>query len=119
LNKQNVEIYDYASQLIDKPRAHLNLCLSQDESGLKITHENNVLMIFSLTHHGMLAAGFVAKSLGVNVPALGESNIAKVSTGVLFRATSIAQLDYSNEASFQLLERWLEEADAQRGNIKK
>ena len=29
------------------------------------------------------------------------------------------ELDYSNEASFQLLERWLEEADSQRGNITK
>ena len=119
MNKKNVEINDYATELIDKPRAHLKLCLSQDEDGLKITHDNNVIMIFNLTHRGMLAAGFVAKALGVDVPPLGESILSRVSTGVLFRATSIAQLDYSNEASFQLLARWLEEADSQRGNITK
>ena len=117
--EQNVEIYDYASELLDKPRAHLNLCLLQDETGLKITHNDKLLMIFKLTHDGMLAAGFAAKALGINIPPLGESNLARVSTGVLFRATSIAQLDYSNEASFQLLERWLNEADLQRGNVPK
>ena len=67
----------------------------------------------------MIAAGFVAKALGVDVPPIGESSLARVSTGVLFRATSIAQLDYSNEASFQLLERWLDEAESQRGNMPK
>ena len=119
LNKKNIEVYDYASELIDKPRAHLKLCLSQDETGLKITHDNTLLMIFKLTHHGMIAAGFVAKALGVDVPPIGEFSLARVSTGVLFRATSIAQLDYSNEASFQLLERWLDEAESQRGNMPK
>lgn len=119
MNKQNVEIYEYASELLDKPRAHLKLCLLQDEAGLKITHDDKLLMIFNLTYNGMLAAGFVAKALGVNLPPLGESSWARVSTGVFFRATSIAQLDYSNEASSQLLERWLNEADLQRGNKPK
>ncbi|SVE56562.1 uncharacterized protein METZ01_LOCUS509416 [marine metagenome] len=119
LNKQNVEICEYASELLDTPKAHLKLCLLQDETGLKITHNDKLLMIFKLTHDGMLAAGFVAKALGANVPPLGESSWARVSTGVFFRATSIAQLDYSNEASSLLLERWLNEADLQRGNTPK
>ena len=67
----------------------------------------------------MIAAGVVAKALGVDAPPIGESSLARVSTGVLFRATSIAQLDYSNEASLQLLERWLDEAESQRGNMPK
>ncbi|PZC42924.1 MAG: hypothetical protein DK302_001478 [Chloroflexi bacterium] len=119
MNKRNVEIYDYASELLDKPRAHLKLSLVQDETGLRITYNEKLLMLFNLTHDGMLAAGFVSKALGTNIPPLGETSWARVSTGVLFRATSIAQLDYTNEASFELLERWLSEADLQRGNKPK
>ena len=40
---------------------------------------------------------------------------ARVTTAVLFRALSIAGLDYANDASFVLLERMLEEAEMQRG----
>ena len=51
----------------------------------------------------------------MKVPSLGEEALARVSTGVLFRVLSIARLDLSNDASFPLLERLLEEAAMQRG----
>ena len=53
-----------------------------------------------------------ARSTGF--PPLGETVKARVSTGVLFRAVSIASLDYDVEESFVLLERWLQEAALQR-----
>ncbi len=71
-----------------------------------------------LTPGGMAAAGLVARALGVPVPAAGAEAAARVSTGVLFRAASIARLDLSNEASMPLLERLLEEAAAQRGQAR-
>ena len=40
---------------------------------------------------------------------------ARVSTGVLFRAMSIASLDFKVQESFVLLDRLLEEAASQRG----
>ena len=53
----------------------------------------------------MIAGGFLAQALGVKVPALGESVNARVSTGVLFRALGICQLDFTEKASYVLLER--------------
>ena len=67
------------------------------------------------TQEGMMASGFMAQALGLSIPALGESADARVSSGVLFRALGIAGLDYSNDASFVLLERMLDEAQMQRG----
>jgi hypothetical protein len=51
----------------------------------------------------------------VSLPALGETVTARVSTGVLFRAIGIVELDFGKEESFILLDRLLEEADDQRG----
>ncbi|MCI0812746.1 MAG: hypothetical protein J4N27_02540, partial [Chloroflexi bacterium] len=58
---------------------------------------------------------FLAKALGVSLPALGESVTARVSTGVLFRAIGVVGLDFGKEESYVLLDRLLEEADVQRG----
>ncbi len=113
--RPDTEVFDYADELIEVPRAHVRLDLSQDKSGLLVAHDERPLMRFHLTRNGMGAAGFVAKALGVTVPALGDAGVARVSTGVLFRALSIARLDLSNEASFPLLDRFLEEAAIQRG----
>ena len=63
----------------------------------------------------MIAGGFLARALGVKVPALGASVPARVSTGVLYRAIAVADLDYGVEESSVLLERLLDEAAAQRG----
>ena len=69
-----------------------------------------------MTSEGMAASGFMAKASGrEHIPALGETVEARVTTAVLFRALSIAGLDYANDASFVLLERMLEEAEMQRG----
>jgi len=110
----NTVISDYAEELISVPRAHLPLELRQDEHGLKLLHEQKMLVACHLTREGMATAGYVAKALGAKIPALGESVTARVSTGVLFRVISIASLDLNVEESFQLLERWLDEAQMQR-----
>ena len=111
----DVEVFEYADRLLDVPRSHVRLRLVQDEDGLTVVHDDADLMRFHLTRNGMAAAGYVAKALGVKVPALGQDVAARVSTGVLFRALSIARLDLSNEASLPLLGRLLDEAEIQRG----
>ncbi len=110
----NTVITDYADELISVPRAHLALELRQDDDGMKLLHDEKTLVECHLTRAGMATAGYVAQALGAKVPPLGESVTARVSTGVLFRAISIASLDLSVEESFQLLERWLDEAQMQR-----
>ncbi len=110
----HTNVTDFADELLSTPRAHLALELHQDGDGLKLFYQGQVLVECYLTREGMAAAGYMAKALGVKLPALGESATARVSTGVLFRAVSIASLDLGVEESFILLERWLEEAELQR-----
>ena len=111
----NTYVTDYADELIERPRAHLRLTLAQDERGLVLTYQDRELLRCFLTPNGMLAGGFVAKALGVGLPPLGKSVIARVSTGVLYRVLGVARLDYSEDASYVILETLLEEAEMQRG----
>ena len=113
----HVMVTDYADELTSRPRAHLVLELRQDEAGLKLLYQDRPLVECPLTREGMASAGYMAKALGARIPPVGQSTKARVSTGVLFRAISIASLDFSVEESFVLLDRWLEEAEAQRGGV--
>ena len=108
-------VTEFSDDLISRPRAHLRLLLSQDDDGLALSYEDNLLARCHLTRQGMVAGGFLARSLGVKVPPLGESVTARVSTGVLYRALGICQLDFKIDASYVVLDRLLEEADMQRG----
>ena len=110
----DTQVTEYADELMSVPSAHLALELRQDDEGLQLLHDGRTLVECRLTRQGMAAAGYMARALGVKIPPLGESVKARVSSGVLFRAVSISTLDFSNEESFQLLDRWLEEAEMQR-----
>ena len=111
---KHTKISTYADELMSTPRAHLRLELHQDNDGLKLTYNNRVIVECRLTREGMAAAGYMARALGVKIPPLGSASTARVSTGVMFRAVSIASLDFNNDESFVLLDRWIEEADMQR-----
>lgn len=115
-NKHSL-VTKYANSLLDAPRAHLVLELTQNKHGLLLTHQTNGVVECYLTPQGMAAGAYMAKALGVRLPALGETVKARVSTGVVFRAISIASLDFDEEASLILLERLLEEAEMQRGGV--
>ena len=115
MSTSHTKVYPLAEKLFSVPRAHVRLELIQDESGVTLTHAEGPVVESPLTREGMLAAGFVAEALGVRVPALGESVPVRVSTGVLFRAISIAELDFGVEESYVLLQRLLDEAVLQRG----
>ena len=117
MSEPQTTVSDYAQELIDTPRAHLSLELNQDENGLKVLYRDKVLLACPLTRAGMTAAVYISQSLGVKIPPLGESIVVRASTGVFYRAVSIAGLDFENEESFVLLERLLEEAEMQRGGL--
>jgi hypothetical protein len=111
----HTEVSEYADELLSVPRAHLSLELRQDEEGLLLLYDGRTVVRCFLTRQGMTAAGFMARALGVSVPALGKTAHARVSTGVLYRAVGVASLDFDSEASYVLLERLLDEAEMQRG----
>ena len=110
----HTRIDDYAQELVETPRAHLALDVRQDDDGLHLLYRDRPLVHCFLTEQGMAAANYMTKALGVGIPPLGQAVKARVSTGVLFRAVSIASLDFATEESFVLLERLLEEAAIQR-----
>ena len=115
MSHPHTEITEYAEELMATPRAHLRMEILQNEKGLALTHEDKTLVECYMTPQGMAAGGFMAKALGAKIPPLGQSVTVRVSTGVLYRAVAIADLDYSVEESSIILERLLEEAEMQRG----
>ena len=114
MSSSRTRVHPLAECLVSVPRAHVRLDLSQDGSGVSLTHEDGPVLECPLTPDGMMTAGFVAQALGVSLPPLGESRAVRVSTGVLFRAVSVAELDLGIEESYILLERLLDEAAMQR-----
>ena len=115
MSPSRTRVHPLAERLVSVPRAHLRLDLSQDRTGVSLSHADGPILDCPLTPQGMVTAGFVAQALGAKLPPLGESRPVRVSTGVLFRAVSIAELDFSVEESYILLERLLDEAAMQRG----
>ena len=63
----------------------------------------------------MNAAAAMAEALNVPIPPAGESVSTLASTGLLYRVLSISQIDFRNEAAFELAANLVEEAiDMQR-----
>ena len=114
-HQPSIKISTYANDLLTVPRAHVRMNLSQDDQGILLSHEGTELIRCPITKEGMIASGFMAEAMGVVLPPIGEHVQVRVSTGVLFRVISIAELDYNIEESFLLLSRLLEEAQLQRG----
>lgn len=115
MSQPHTKVSEYADELISVPRGHLSLELGQNESGLELRHDGRTVVQCALTREGMIAGGFMAEALGVKIPPLGQSVPVRVSTGVLYRALAISDLDFNKEESSILLERLLEEAAMQRG----
>ena len=108
---------EYADEIISVPKAHVRVTLRQAGECVTLLHEGRrALTKCYINRSGMRAAHFVAEALGVEVPPLGESVEARVSTGVLWRAISISCLDFRKKESYVLRERLLEEARMQRGS---
>jgi hypothetical protein len=104
----------YAEDFINVPRRSVKVTLRHTKSGVTLLHEGRVLTRCYNSKVGRYCAQFMAQSLGLQVPPLGQSAEADVSTGVLFRAISIASLDLRNQATHPILQRMLEEAEFQR-----
>ncbi|MBM3926136.1 MAG: hypothetical protein FJ320_09190 [SAR202 cluster bacterium] len=104
----------YAEDFVNIPRRSVRVTLRHTKSGVTLLHQGRVLTRCYNSKVGQYCAQFMAQALGLEVPPLGQSIDADVSTGVLFRAISIASLDLRNEATHPILQRMLEEAEFQR-----
>lgn len=107
---------EYAYELLSQPRSHMRVELRQVSDGVVLKHGRRVLTKVYLNRSGMNAAVAMAEALGIRVPPKGQAVTARVSTGLLYRVLSISQLDFKNEASFELASNLIEEADQMRGS---
>ena len=107
--------WEYAEGILDVPRRRVPVTLRRGKTGIVLLHRGRVLTRCYDSQVGRVAALYVAQALGVELPAMGESVDASVSTGVLFRAISISSLDLRKPATHPILARMLEEAEFQRG----
>lgn len=104
----------YTEQLLDRPVRDVPVVLRHGKGGVTLLHKGKALTRCYASAPGKLAAELVALALGVDLPPLGQAVEATVSTGVLFRAVSIAGFDPRMPEVLPLLERLLQEAADQR-----
>ena len=107
--------WEYAEGILDVPRRRVPVTLRHGKTGVVLLHQGRVLTRCYNSQVGRVAALYVAQALGAELPEIGESVDASVSTGVLFRAISISSLDLRKPATHPILSRMLEEAEFQRG----
>jgi len=106
----------FAEQLLDKPSGSVEVELRHNKSGVSLIHRDSGRVLTKCYHSkiGRFAAEFVALAIGTSSPVEGESVYTSVTTGVLFRAISISNLDIRIPEARLLIERLLSEAADQR-----
>ena len=104
----------FAEQLLDKPSGSVAVELRNRKSGVVLLHDGRVLTRCYHSRIGRFAAECVALALGISLPDQGESAYTSVTTGVLFRAISVSNLDVRIPEARLLIERLLSEAADQR-----
>ncbi|MBI4296974.1 MAG: hypothetical protein HY676_00400 [Chloroflexi bacterium] len=105
---------DYADRVLATPRSEMSLRLRRGRSGVTLYYRGRALTKCHASKVGMLAAAYMARALGVNLPAQGASTVVKVPFGVLYRAIGISSLDLRRQEAYVVLQRLIEEADMQR-----
>lgn len=106
--------WPYAEELLSRPSRRVPVVLRHGKGGVTLLHRGRALTRCYTTVTGRLAAKLVAQALGVQLPPVGSSVEATVSTGVLYRVISISSLDMRIAEIRPLVERLLEEAEEQR-----
>ncbi len=101
---------EYAYKVLEQPRAHMRVRLTQTRAGVSLYYDGRVMTKVFVNRSGLSAAAAMAEALRVRVPKLGESVEARVSSGVLYRVLALSTLDYRNEVAFQLASRLIAEA---------
>ena len=109
--------WEYAEKLLARPQRNIEVTLSRSEAETTVLHEGNAMVICPNDEPGRLRAEIVARALGVELPDVGESATAGVSSGVLHRVMSISTMDPTDEDIWPLFRRLLEEAEEMRMGV--
>ena len=100
---------------IERPKGAMDVVLYHGKGGLTVRYQGKVIARTHASTVGRRLAPYLAESLGVVLPPVGESVEATVSSGVMYRALSISSLDLRVPEARLLLDYLLEEAEAMRG----
>ncbi len=106
---------EHAYEVLEQPRAHMRITLTQTQSGLSVYYDGKVMTRVFVNRSGLAAAAAIGEALRLRLPKLGESVDARVSSGVVYRILALSALDYRNEFSFQLASRLIAEAKDMQG----
>ena len=106
---------EYADDLMERPRAALDLILRHTKSGLTLLHGRRAVTRCYPTKVGYAQAMAMSMALGVDTPIMGEQVRVIVPNGVFYRAIAISSLDLRIPQAHILLKRLLEEAEMARG----
>lgn len=105
---------EYADALLASPSARIPVTLKRWTTGVTLLHRRRAIARCRASRVGMWTAAFMAQALGVELPPVGETVTAQVSSGTLWRAVGISSLDLRKREARVLLQRLLEEAEMQR-----
>lgn len=117
MSVSRAKAWNYAENLLSIPSRHVPITLRNGKTGVVVLHKGRVVTRCYSSRVGRITSRFLAESLGLELPSVGQSFTTNVSTGVLFRAISIAALDIRKRSTFPILERMIEEAAYQRISV--
>ena len=106
--------WTYAEKVLARPNSAVKVEIRNNKSGISLLHNKRLLTKCYNSNMGNFSAYCMGLALGSALPPQGESFVVTVSTGVLFRAISVSNLDMRVPEARILTERLLSEAAEQR-----
>ncbi len=114
MTSRRKDSWTYAEKILSRPNGSVKVELRNNKSGVSLLHNKRLLTRCDKSGTGNLSAYCMGLALGSSLPPQGESVSITVSTGVLFRAISVSNLDMRIPEARVLTERLLSEAAEQR-----
>ncbi len=100
---------------IERPKGQMEITLFNGKGGLTLRYQGRVVARTHASAVGRAVAPYLARALGVDLPPVGGTAQAVVSSGVLYRVLSMSTLDLRQEEAVLLLQYLLREAEDMRG----
>ena len=108
---KKIYVSEYTEEILSVPKAHIKLELLQDSSGLKLTHNQQLLISTDLSIEGMKAGILMSLALGIDIPPENQTVKINITSGVLHKVISVVSVDFDTEGAAQVLQALLEEID--------
>ncbi len=105
---------DYAERVLARPRSEIPVTLKRGKGGVTLLYRGRAVTKCHASRVGAMQAAYLARALGVEVPAPGGRVTTQIPGGVLYRAVAISTLDLRRPEAREVLARLLVTAEMQR-----